>query len=276
MEAKVAPFAVARKPVNNGRGAAGPPRPRTYTRAQLIEAMNRWTELYGDPPIGLDWEPARARRMGQSWRAERYESGVWPSVRMVRGEFGRFNDGLRAAGLVARHAPDRTTPNLAGPDAILVAIREWTRRYGDVPAMSDWDPVRARRLGQEWRIVRYRSGDWPSARSVARHFGSFRAAVTAAGLVPRERALSATAREADRRLNRIAVATVAARERADGIAGLAAAVRAVTAARNAGDPVGVHAALIDVAAAALACVEREPLDCQSPRHPHGGQAPDDL
>jgi len=195
---------------------------------------------------------------------------------MVRCEFGRFNDGLRAAGLAARHAPDRTTPNLAGPDAILVAIREWTRRYGDVPAMADWDPVRARRFSQEWRIMRYRTGDWPSARSVARHFGSFRAAVTAAGLVPRDRAPSAAAYQANRRLNRIAVATIVALERADGIAGLAAAVRALAAARRAADPVGVHAALIDVAAASLACVEREPLDCQGPGQPHDGQAPDDL
>jgi hypothetical protein len=275
MDARVAPFAVARKPESNGRDAAGAPRARTYTRAQLIEAMTRWAALYGEPPIGLDWEPARARRMGQTWRAERYESGVWPSVRMVRCEFGRFNDGLQEAGLAVRQAPKRTTPNLAGPDAILVAIREWSRRYGDVPAMSDWDPVRARRLGQEWRIARYRSGDWPSARSVARHFGSFRAAVTAAGLVPRDRATSAAAREADRRFNRIAVATVAALQRADGIAALAAAVRAVAAARSAGDPVGVHTALIDVAAAALACLEREPLDCGRGQHPEDAYNQDD-
>jgi hypothetical protein len=264
----IAPFAVARKPSNNGRRAARPRRSRTYTRAQLLDAMRRWTERYGKPPTGIDWEPARARRTGQSWRAERYEADEWPTARMVRCEFGRFNDGLRAAGLAARRAPDRVVPNLTGPEAILVAIREWVRRYGEVPAMADWDPVRARHLGQEWRIVRYRSGDWPSARSVNRHFRSFRAAVASAGLVPRDRAASAVGREADRRVNRIAAATVAALERADGMTGLAAAVRAVAAARRAGDPVAVHAALVDVAAAALACAEFGPLDCHDADDPH--------
>jgi hypothetical protein len=59
----------------------------------------------------------------------------------------------------------------------LAALVEWTRRYGDVPTLADWDPQRARTLGQEWRIARYHQGDWPSARTVANHFGSFSAAV---------------------------------------------------------------------------------------------------
>jgi hypothetical protein len=38
----------------------------------------------------------------------------------------------------------------------------------------------------------------------------------------------------------------------------------------------VHAALIDVAAAAVACLEREPLDCGRGQHPEDAQAPDDF
>jgi len=224
-----------------------------FTADDILEAIRRWAQRYGEPPISLDWEPARARRMGQPWRAERFEAGVWPTVRMVRGRFGNFNAAVRAAGLRPRKAPTRLRPNLTGSEAILDAIVEWTRRYGDVPAMADWDPFRARELGQEWRIPRYHDGDWPSARSVAHHYGSFAAAVSAAGLVPRARSSTRAARDEARRLNRLAVAASRG-ERADAQA-LADAVRAVAASRQAGDPVALHAALMDLAAAALAYAE---------------------
>jgi|RhiMetStandDraft_4_1073278.scaffolds.fasta_scaffold2820906_1 hypothetical protein len=32
----------------------------------------------GEPPSMRDWEPARARRDDQAWRAERFDSGHWP------------------------------------------------------------------------------------------------------------------------------------------------------------------------------------------------------
>src|SRR5215217_388883 len=166
-----------------------------YAADEIFEAIRSWARRYGQPPTSIDWEPARARRTGQPWRAARFERGKWPTVRMVRWRFGSFNAAVRAAGLRPRQAPLRLRPNLTGPEAILEAIVEWTRRYGDVPAMADWDPVRARVLDQEWRIPRYQNGDWPSARSVAHHFGSFTAAVSAAGLVPRPRACSREARE---------------------------------------------------------------------------------
>jgi HNH endonuclease len=236
-------------------GIAGPPRvvrERRYSRAEVLDAVRRWAHKYGEAPTSVDWEPARARRMGHNWRAERFEDGRWPTVRVVRGHFGTFNDAVRLAGLQPRRAPARLRPNLAGPEAILEALVEWTRRYGDVPAMADWDPVRARRLGQTWRIARYREGDWPSARSVAHHFGSFAAAVTAAGLIPRPRSSTVESRVDARRRNRIAIALASAAIGEGGAAALAQAVRVVAASRAAGDPVALNAALIDVAAAAVA------------------------
>jgi hypothetical protein len=224
-----------------------------YTADEILDAIRSWARWYGQPPTSIDWEPARARRMGQPWRAERFERGDWPTVRMVRGKFGSFNAAVRAAGLRPRRAPTRLRPNLTGPEAIVEAIVEWTRRYGDIPTMADWDPVRARALGQQWRIPRYQDGDWPSARSVAHHFGSFAAAVSAAGLIPRPRSSTREERDEARRLNRLAVAA-AGSERADPHA-LAEAVRAVAASRQAGDPVALHAALMDLAAAALAYAE---------------------
>jgi hypothetical protein len=109
---------------------------------------------------------------------------------MVRVQFNQFNSAVEEAGLPAR--PSRVAARLAGPEAILAALVEWTRRYGDVPTLADWDPHRARRLGQEWRIARYRIED------------------------------------------------------------LAGSLRALASARRAQDPVSLHAALVDIAAAGLA------------------------
>ena len=234
------------------RVAPNHPLDRDAVAVDVLEAIRRWARRYGEAPTSTDWDPARARRMGHSWRAERFDAGRWPTVRVVRWHFGTFNDAVRLAGFEPRRAPARLRPNLIGPEAVVEAIVEWTRRYGDVPAMADWDPVRARRLGQTWRIVRYQDGDWPSARSVAHHFGSFAAAVATAGLVPRRRSSTAEERAQGRVHNRTAAALAGAAAGSGDAAGLAMAVRGVAASRAAGDPVALHAALIDVAAAALA------------------------
>src|SRR5689334_1578546 len=102
--------------------AATTARASRYTSDEIREAIRRWARRYGLPPTSTDWEPARARRMGQPWRAARFEAGEWPTVRMVRGRFGSFNAAVRAAGLRPRTAPTRLRPNLTGPDAIVEAI----------------------------------------------------------------------------------------------------------------------------------------------------------
>jgi hypothetical protein len=200
----------------------------------------------------LDWEPARARRLGQAWRAERFEAGDWPSARMVRAQFDSFNAAVKTAGLTPRRAPTRLRTNLSDPMAVLEAMVEWTRRYGDVPTMADWDPVRARRLNQDWRIARYHQGDWPSARTVAHHFGSFAHAITEAGLIARPRSSQRVDRCEARAANRQSVAEMRAAERSPGIKDLASSLSGLAAARSSADPVALHAALIDVAASALA------------------------
>ena len=72
---------------------------------------------------------------------------------------------------------------------LLDAVRRWRRLYGCAPVRSDWDPVRARQRCDPdlaaAKAGRYRSGQWPSADTVRNHFGSFGAAIEAAGLHPR-------------------------------------------------------------------------------------------
>jgi hypothetical protein len=232
-----------------------PPRRSTFSGDEILEAIRRWYLLHGEPPRMIDWEPSRARRLGQQWRAERFQSDHWPTARMVRRHFSTFNSAIEAAGITPRSSPRRTRPNLTGPEAIVDALIEWTRQYGDIPTMADWDPTRARRLGQDWRIARFYQSDWPSARSVNFHFGSFAAAAGAAGLVARPRSIHHDQRQLARRTNRLVAARSTAASTTPGINALAHSLRELAKARAAQDPVSLHAALVEVAGAALAWAE---------------------
>jgi hypothetical protein len=237
----------------NRRLTAPRARERTFTRDEIVAAIGQWHERYGEAPRMVDWEPSRARRYGQAWRAERFEAERWPSARVVRGHFGTFNAAIEAAGLVPRAAARRSDPTRRGSDAIVYAFIDWTRRYGDVPTMADWDPARARQLRQEWRIARYYDGDWPSARSVATHFGSFANAAESAGLTARSQGVRPEARENRRSAARAVASTLTDRVGESDF--LAGRVRDVARANASNDPVAIHAALVDLAGAALAWAE---------------------
>jgi hypothetical protein len=227
-------------------------RDRSFTRAEIEQAIRSWAEQYGDVPTVTDLEPSRARRMGQEWRAERFEQGTWPGISVIRREYGTLGAAVAAAGLRPRRGPSRIRRKLLGPEEILDAIREWTRRHGEPPTMADWEPSRARRSGQSWRIARYRRGDWPSARSVCNHFGNFTTAVTRAGLQPRPRGQRQSTVEAWRAANRDAVeqlrlATISGVGPAD----VARQTKRVARARAEGGTSDLRRELLGLAAAAL-------------------------
>ena len=219
-----------------------------FGRDEILGKIRDWAAIHGAPPSMSDWEPSRARRLGQSWRAERFEAGDWPSVRMVVRQFGRFNTAIEQAGHQPRRRPSRSKPKLSGPEQILVAIREWASRYGEPPTMADWDPVRARRLKQDWRQVRYRAGDWPSLNTVLYHYESLGVAVRLAGLASRPAGLHAGQAAPFRAHTRRLVALEAATE--DGIS-VADALRQVACHRASGNQEALHRALLVLAGAAL-------------------------
>ena len=193
------PYTVARRPERTrSRPAAGR---GPVHNDEILDAIRRWANQYGEPPTSTDWE-----RPGPGGRASPGEQSAssWTSGRpcawCVRASEASTP---RSAGRDCARGGRRRVPGPTSPaPSHHRAIVEWTRRYGDVPSMADWDPVRARALGQEWRVQRYHDGDWPSARSVAHHFGSFASAVSSAGLVPRERSVTREHRDAARRHNR--------------------------------------------------------------------------
>ena len=66
------------------------------------------------------------------------------------------------------------------PDTVLEAIRRWASEHGSPPMASEWaDSFR--------RHPDFEKGGWPTANTVAYRFGTFNAAVEAAGLQPAHR-----------------------------------------------------------------------------------------
>jgi hypothetical protein len=74
-------------------------------------------------------------------------------------------------------------------EVIVARIREWVAVHGEPPAKADWTPADARRCNDEERALRFERADgyWPCGTSVIERFGSWSAAVVAAGFVPRPR-----------------------------------------------------------------------------------------
>jgi hypothetical protein len=223
-----------------------------FSRDEIVAAILRWTERHGEPPKSIDWDPSRARRRGQDWRADRFDNEEWPTLAIVRRQFGTMSDALEAAGLPRRARPIRPRGRILDRDDILGALREWDRRYGEPPALADWAPARARRLKQSWRAERYLAGDWPHLTTVLKQFGTFGAAVEAAGLEPRPRGRHVRGHSGLHPDTEATVAfELAAAEMPSGPGELATRVRAVAEARLGQDPTSLRSALIELATAAL-------------------------
>lgn len=73
-------------------------------------------------------------------------------------------------------------------DEIIAAMQEFHRRYGKTPSCTEWNPSLARWRKQPDVAEKFAAdGCWPSVQTVMQRFGSWTAAVDAAGL-PRNRA----------------------------------------------------------------------------------------
>lgn len=168
-----------------------------------------------------------------------------------------------------RNRPDRRRPGRLTREEILAAIRRWNDLYGEPPTMADWDPYRARYLGQEWRVERYDEAPWPSAKSVRNHFGRLSDAVAAAGFVPRRQGQ----RRADHNLAldedvMLHLAHLRLVERGEApTTRVAAALRDLTAARRSSEPGDLRASLVELAAAALAWAGMVDAPADSPFDP---------
>ena len=118
---------------------------RRWTAEETLEAIRLWAWRLGRPPLAREWERS---------------SPDHPSAQTVRNQYGSWALALAAADLPPREVR-------WGEPEIIAALAAWTARHGRPPRDSDWS-----RAGE----------DHPSISTVARRFGSLRAALAAAEL----------------------------------------------------------------------------------------------
>ena len=144
-----------------------------WNSEQVIVAIKAWAESHGGrAPAREEWKNAGPGH---------------PCSGTVINRFGSWGAGIRAAGLTPR-GPGPGGGSSWTPEAIIERIHEWHRRFGHPPAASDWAPaLAARRTGDRTSIEIFRAagGYWPSTKVVTRTFGSWSAALAAAGVEPR-------------------------------------------------------------------------------------------
>src|SRR4051794_32781589 len=131
------------------------PARRTWTREAIIDAFTRFHRQHGRWPTSADLRSTRGTG--------------YPPETAVRTVFGDLHGAHRACGY--NGPPQRTRFHA---DQAIRALRRFHALHGHVPSVREWDELAQR----------------PSAPPIIRHFGSWNAAVAAAGLAvtrPRQR-----------------------------------------------------------------------------------------
>ena len=82
----------------------------------------------------------------------------------------------------------RTSPEwrIWDRESVIERMQEWSALYGQQPGARDWNPNMARNQGREDVATRFDiDGCWPHTSSVVHVFGTWNAAIEAAGFTPR-------------------------------------------------------------------------------------------
>ena len=69
---------------------------------------------------------------------------------------------------------------------VLDSIGQWKALHGEQPTAADWNLAQALKENAAWRVLRYEETQrpWPSVTAVRNHFGTWNAAIAAAGFAP--------------------------------------------------------------------------------------------
>jgi hypothetical protein len=138
------------------------PRPGfRWSRTTVLYALDLWHRRHLQTPTAKEWN-----RAGDDH----------PSLATVRRLFGSWNAAVRAAGLRPRRpgerGPSRTAASERWPQAVVVdAIVRFEADHGRPPLLEEW---------------RRAADGFPCVTTVQRRFGSWNAAIEAAGFDPRD------------------------------------------------------------------------------------------
>lgn len=170
------------------------------TRAEKVAAITTLAErdhlTIGEAGARLGFKPQTARNLvadpdgaKQRERRKRYQGTCKHCGAATDG-----SNGKRAAPDVCLRCLPTDPDWLAAmtywtPERIIEAIRYWNAKYGEPPAVADWDTLLPRRMHDPERAARYKreqeAGKVPSCRVVYNKFPSWNAAIQAAGFEPR-------------------------------------------------------------------------------------------
>lgn len=153
------------------------PRGYTWTRPEVIAALQHWTQLHGRPPTCTDW---------------RRTTGDHPGSRAVGELFGSWSAALTAGALRRNWTRGQMT----------TALRTWAVEQGRPPTSRDWQSPD-------------RGGSRPTTERVRREFGTWSAALAAAKLQTSDvrRRKRAVASRPRRRRSQYPIATSRAKQR---------------------------------------------------------------
>jgi hypothetical protein len=129
-----------------GRRSGGPAQ---WDDAEILGALQRWTDQNGLVPTATDWL---------------YAGADHPDSATVRRHFANWPSALRSAGL--RPTNPRVVKKWSEVE-IVQSLQAWAQRHGRAPLRKEW--IR----GTSWH---------PCKTTVCTHFGSWSTAVLAAGL----------------------------------------------------------------------------------------------
>jgi len=128
------------------------------TSQQVLAAVKEWSEETGRPPTTDDWRAGPLDGPPNRWEREWPR---WPSAGQALVHFASWEELLRAVGFKPHRRP------CWSDQEILAALRRFAEREGRPPTEGDW---------------KTNGTDHPGRVTARNHFGSWRAALEAAGL----------------------------------------------------------------------------------------------
>lgn len=170
--------------VSRDRGRAAKVAKAQALRAQGMMLREIAAEMGSSTSTVHEWitdpDLAKAKQRKVGYRGTCEDCG-----RPTDGGNGRDNAPKRCFTCASAH---RTSKMVWPRAAVLEAIRAWAAEHGEPPAIADWCPTMARStLHDEERARRWElaDGTWPHFQTVCRRFGTWSAAIEAAGFTPR-------------------------------------------------------------------------------------------